>query len=283
MLKIKKLEFTENDSNTGVIFWAMCIIFSFVGLAYMIGLGITTHNAQMTLIALMFGTMLTFSLVISNFISKDTFFKETYSFTKVTTSFLIGFVSWFAFATISTASKQSIFSTFTISNQNLLASVSSQMPPIWGWFINCVSAPIVEEAFFLIALPSMLFYIIFQIKEEFPPIVALLIVLPMAAISFRIFHTGQSGAVLSVFGIAAIIFRSIQIFLRYSGSKAFDFIPLPVCASFAVGAHMANNMVSSGISKVWTLVIFEPIGFITIGILLIFLLTPVLSLMRRFL
>ncbi|MCK5023465.1 MAG: hypothetical protein KAS04_04805 [Candidatus Aenigmarchaeota archaeon] len=272
--------------NSGAQWWILLFLVSVIGLFYIAVKGLDTENVRMMAVALIFGFMLLASYVV---IGRQ-LFAEKSSFSQMSISFLAGFVLWAVFKAGASYQSLSILSALTISPQNMLSSVGQQMPPIWNYFINVITAPIVEELFFLIAAPVLLFSLLMTFfmkltKENklLSKVLSLIAIIVILSVVFRIFHVGSmETGLFSRFGIAAMFFRAVQIALLW-GDSMFDAIPgTKMLAGFGIGAHMANNFIEmGGFSTVFTLLITDPAGWIIMLFLSSMIIVPLVSLFSK--
>lgn len=272
----------EYEGKGGSAFYIIVVLSAMVGLTYLMLKGFALENMRMVVIGAIFLLMLLFATLINI----KTLFGEQRSFGAVIGMFWLGFLAWYTIAYLAVSRPQSMFSSFSIHGQVMLSNVSQQLPPIADFFVNVISAPITEELFFLLTLPLLLFYLAGRIRPDFEkePLlkaVVAVIVFAITAYIFVEFHTGQAG-LLSAFGIAALVFRSIQLAL-FHGNELFKVLPgTDMLASFAIGAHMANNLAATGgITKMISL-INEPVMMLFVLVLGSFIVVPILNLKNKF-
>ncbi len=277
-------ESDEGNGKGGIIFYISIVLLAAIGLLLMALQGRTQDNINMIVIALIFFSMLVFSFVVA----RKSLLNDQHSFTQVSGFFWLGFIVWGLISYFGSKKPQSIFSAFAIPEQGLLATVNSQLSPINNWFVTNISAPITEEIFFLLALPILLFSMLKNIipgDEWHHKLARLAIVVIVDSLLFALFHTGQvlfTLTGLTAFAIAAISFRAIQLTAKW-GEDMFDLIKnTDILASAAIGSHFGNNFFSSGgLSTVFSLLIYEPLGWVLIVILALSLIVPLYHLKNK--
>lgn len=243
-------------------FYLMLVVLVFMGLSYIMLLGLPTDNPGLIIFSLIFGFLaVTSTLLFSNALSKT---EET--FTTSAQGLLIGFVAWFSFLSLKNIFP--VFSFFTVQSQSTLSTIQGAIPPFYEFFASVIWAPIIEEFFWAIALPIVIFAFLGNISKEFPifknAIMQFFIVLFICGLTFASFHTS---ATLIGFYIAATIFRTIQIVLMY-GDQKYDIIKgYTITYTFLIGTHMSNNLHVYGVGKAYNILLSEPLGWITLVIL----------------
>lgn len=272
--------------ESGAHFWILLFLVSVTGLLYMGVKGADTENVRMIAISLIFGFMLLASFVM---IGKQ-LGEEKSTFNQLALFFWAGFLVWSLFKAGASYKSLSLFSSLTISPQNMMSALGQQMPPIWNYFVNVITAPIIEELFFLITLPLLLFAMFMPILMKLTKEnklasrgLALVIVCTILSVIFRIFHVGSMEAGLfSSFGIAAMLFRAVQIALFW-GDSLLDAIPgTKFLASFGIGAHISNNFAEmGGVSTIFTLLITEPMGWVILAFISSLAIVPLVSVFSK--
>ena len=138
------------------------------------------------------------------------------------------------------------------SQNYLFAAISSELPQLLEVIFNVFIIPISEEIFWMIGIPFSLISIMNVIgkKMEFwkNPYVQMVVVIIISSVTFAIFHIGKA---FIGFIIAAMIFRTIMIVMVYGEYKFNILKGVNLVAGFAVGAHIANNLIDTGIKKTW--------------------------------
>jgi len=139
--------------------------------------------------------------------------------------------------------------TFSISN--ILSTATKNIPPDWYIFVNSVGAGFGEEGLFLGAILIIVLIIQDAIPKRnnlyksgiFTFFLYNLISIPL----FLLYHAGRE--LTASFIIGGIIFRLIvsSIVVFETTSKKIDLIPSVIIGiSFAVGAHITNNLIQLG-------------------------------------
>lgn len=152
----------------------------------------------------------------------------------------------------------SIIGSFPTMEQNVLfaSAVEQASNPAYQLFATVISAPFVEEFFFIGALPPLIWILGRSIGIKDDSLLAGF-VLGVVSVAFAYFHVGQTER--AAFLVAAIIFSAV-----IRGFVLFDFVDdvvpgVAVLVSFAIGAHMANNMyVTGGIGNFVSVIQTEP-------------------------
>lgn len=162
--------------------------------------------------------------------------------------FIIGLVSW----SIIVLPPFSMPAAFAIipSEFSVFAAAGQVIPAFWNYFIVNIAAPIAEELFFLVGLPTFIFILLTflakisgfgHLQKWYVSIpITILIVAPIFA------NTHVAYQKIAVLIMACIIFRSILIGLVYSDvwQNAIPFAELTTM--FAIGIHIANNVGVAG-------------------------------------
>lgn len=170
---------------------------------------------------------------------------------------LLGFVLWYGVASFQAGAVHSVVADVPVLStleatvaelpampqSMLMSSATAEIDPAYARFANVISASYTEEAFFIGGLPLALLLLLagMGIKNRG---VKYAIVLVLTSALFASFHVGE--ATFSAFWIAAFSFAMLV-----RGLSLFDFAAdivggIAVLASFAIGAHVANNVVASG-------------------------------------
>jgi len=246
-------------SGIGPPFYSILILLSMLGLGYMALLGVPTDNLGLITVALIFG----FLFVVGYNISRESLSKTREPLTVSSQGFLLGFVAWIIVTNLYRVSD--FFSAFIFPQQATLATLQSQISPFWGFFTSVIWAPIIEEMFFGIALPLIIFDIFDKMSKEFKPlgnkVLQFAVVIIVASFGFAAFHTSATQV---GFFIAAMLFRAIQVVAVF-GDRKFDVIPRYVVPySFLVGTHMANNLSVYGLGNAYTILTSNVGGQLTL-------------------
>jgi hypothetical protein len=133
----------------------------------------------------------------------------------------------------------------------------ADMPQFWKSFLSIISAPGVEESFFLITIPLIMFYILDKMNID--RTISLVTVGFTVAYTFAVMHVGY--ATVTVFLLAAAMFRLIQIFLYWGDARANIFNTFDVALAFALGAHLGNNVITTtGYAATIAIFMTNPLG-----------------------
>lgn len=254
-------------------FWLIFILISIIGLFYLQLFGFYENNFRAITVGGIFIMMLAISLII---IGKPLFTaKET--FPQMCVSFWLGFGLWGAISWIAQLQPKSIFAFFSIEPQAMLSSVAQQMPMFWNFFVTVWTASFIEEAFFLLTIPVLIFLVMNQLGKFVSvlgnKVLQMTLVIIISSLTFAFFHTGQ--VMFIGFVIAAIVFRGIQLGL-YWGDAFWDVIPFTaILASFATAAHLINNWMAFGFMNGLNIMFSEPFGWVLLGVLGIFAIVPI--------
>lgn len=241
----------------GSIFWIMLVLLGLMSLIFLLIWSFFNNSIQGAIVAIIFSVMIIAGVLLSRLKVFD-----LASWGDNTLAFTIGFLIYMVVGGL--FSEQSI-----IGENYLFATLSTTLPQIIDLTINVFLVPIAEELVWMIGLPfSLLSIMNAMAKNKRLSVfgigwVQIAIIIIIGSTTFAIFHQGK---LLTVFVIASIIFRSILIFLVY-GDRKYDIIKgVNLVAGFAVGAHMANNLVYRGIGNTWLIIQsnFWPVGFIIV-------------------
>ena len=251
---------TKKIAKVAPTLYILFYLFVFISLSYMMLCGVPQSNLGLIIVPMIFGFLFLFGLAVSR--TYFTKISTTESFYTSTKSFTAGFFIWFVLVNLRHIS--SFFDVFRFPTQATLATIQEQIPPFWGFVNTVFMAPIVEELFWGIAIPIALFNIMDSLSDTITlfknMIVQFVVVLAVAGYTFAVFHTSttQIG-----FFIAAVIFRSVMVFLLHADRK-FDIIPgFIVTFAFIIGAHMANNLAVYGLTNAYSILISSVYGWIT--------------------
>lgn len=242
-----------NELRSGSVFWIVFILLAFTGLFYLGIWGFFQNSMKAIALSTIFGMVLIFGIVATKF----EIFTYEMNFFKSCAAFTAGFFIWFLIVTIikSLQSNQtalySIFSAAQLQKSGLFAVIAGELPVFWDYVVNNLTIPVVEELFWLITLPVLLIMVfdnlsgkISWMESKVFRITAILIV---CGVSFAFFHIGK--VALIGFMISAIIFRSILLII-YWGDRYWNLFPFTaMLASFAVGAHIGNNIADTGLTN----------------------------------
>lgn len=255
------------------VFWGLSILLVIIGMFYLGLHGFFNENIAEFFVFGITIMMLTVSIVLTQF---NIFFLEN-NVTQSAQSFWIGFLAWFGIASAGSTGSGAITSaldSITIKSSILFSTISGQIPADWNFFLNNVVNPIVEEAFFAVALPLFIIGILEGLSKTSPvlrplknPALQVVILLLTIPVAFAVFHVGKF---VYTFIIAAIMFRMIFISLLW-GDLKFNIIPFVIILpSFLVGSHMGNNFGTQGIGEALNFLFTSTPGLMTLGVFIIF-------------
>ena len=132
-------------------------------------------------------------------------------------------------------------------------------------FVNVISAPVAEECFFLIAMPLAIIYLL-QKQFKIPESISIIGAVSITAVTFAYFHVSYQ--TMGIFLLSAIFFRFVMNLLYWGDAKLDIFERFDIAPEFVVGAHIANNIITtSGFLATFNLFLTNPIGILFIGIL----------------
>lgn len=259
----------ENSNVVGGnFFW---IYFTFIEVISLLYLGFWSfHNESIKglAISLIFSVMIIFTHIFT----RGEVFRLAGSLGANSFWFFVGFIGWGSivitkrfFATGGQGFVFSLLSTISPERNVLLSEISAELPRFWDFFINNVSNPIIEEAFWLLAIPFAVLWLLDIISAEYTvlsflkdnKIARFIILLLVSGITFPLFHV--RGFIL-VFILGAFIFRAFVLTI-YWGDEIFDLLKnIVVVASFGVGVHMANNWLQDGLFYGLGILSSNPVG-----------------------
>ena len=234
-------EFNKEDINIGgSIFWILLILISLGGLAYLLIWSFFNDSVKGVVVATIFITLITSGILLSRLKVFD-----FHSWGDNALSFTLGFAVWAGIGSF--FGQQSVLS---VSQNYLLATIASDLPQLVEVVMNVFIVPIAEEIFWMIGIPFALITIMNQIGKKWEFFsnqwLQMFIIIVVASSTFAAFHVGKA---FILFIIAAIIFRTIMIVMVY-GDQNFDILKsINLVTGFAVGAHIANNMINYGVQK----------------------------------
>lgn len=258
----------KSPLSTASAFWVVAYLISLVGLIWIAIWAYFNNSIRGAVIAIIFFMMLVTSVVLS----RRTLYQSG-TFQTSATSFTLGFIIW----SILGSTQQSILS---VSQNNLFAAISSELPQFLEFIMNTFVIPIAEESLWIIAIPDVLTFIMDKVsgvnnlsffKNK---ILQIAVIVVVGASTFALFHVGNLAFV--AFLVAAIIFRTAMI-LFVVGDRKINLVPtLTIVPAFAVGAHIGNNLSSFGFQKGWTLLVQNfAVGWMVFAIFLIIFLSSV--------
>lgn len=150
----------------------------------------------------------------------------------------------------------------------LLSTAAPSLTQFQEIFLNVFVAPTIEENFFRLALPVLLFLAVkgffksFEIEILDNTFLEFLIAVAGSAAAFAVFHTGQIGN--TAFTVQAFVFATVLsfIFLGDLFFNVFDFITIVPAA--LVGIHMANNAAFYGLGTVVSVLMGSSFGLVVL-------------------
>ncbi len=222
----------------GSAFWILVILVSLVGLSY---LGVWSyHNNSVKGLAI---SVIFFGMILTGIIFSKFEIFNSGSWEQNCTSFMIAFVIWVFLG----GSDKSILS---LTQNNLFASISSDLPRFLDFTLTAFVIPVSEELLWLIGIPFAIMAImdLMGIQWKFMKNIWLQIgvISIVSGITFALFHVGK---LFIAFLVAAFIFRTVQIVLTYGDIKANIFPWIALVSSFGLGAHIGNNWGDYGFSE----------------------------------
>lgn len=240
----------------GSAFWILVVFLGLMSLIFLLIWSFFNNSIQGAIVSIIFTVMIISGVLLSRFKVFD-----LASWGDNTLAFTIGFAIYLLAGSF--FPQQSI-----IGDNFLFATLSTTLPQVIDLVVNVFLVPIAEELVWMVGLPFVLFTLMNQIGKKWSIFKAgwlqIAVVIIVGSVTFAIFHQGK---LLLAFIAASIIFRSVLIFLVY-GDQKYDIIKgVNLVAAFAVGAHMANNLVFRGFEKVWLILTnnFLPIGLIVMA------------------
>ena len=263
---------------TGNVFWIYFTLLSVISLSYLAFWSFHNENLRGLAIAIIFSILLIFTHILS----RGEVLRLSGSFRKNAFFFLLGFTIWGGLVVLKKLNLSadnvtfSVLSAVTPQRNALFAEISNELPIFWQFFIDQISNPFIEEAFWLIGLPYAINWLLNIVSAESDrfawmgsPIFKFLAIVAVAGITFPLFHV--RGLIL-LFVVAAFIFRSIIITI-YWGDELLDIFPhVNIIAAFAVGMHIANNWFDYGFFRGLNILSTEIFGWIVIITMAILLL-----------
>jgi len=256
---------SDEINSGGSAFWILITLISLVSLIFIMIWSYHANSAKGAILALIFFAMIT----ASAFLSRLKVFDWS-SWGDNTLSFTIGFVVWMVLGTVSSLS--------VLSQNHLFASISGELPILLDFTTSVFLIPIAEEMFWMIGLPFALITIMNILGNKYAAWKTGWVQIPMliliGSLSFAFFHVGK---VFIGFVMVAIIFRSLLLFLVY-GEHHYNILKkVNLVAGFALGAHIANNLVAFGLESAWLTVKsnFWFAGFFIVAFLLIMFISAI--------
>ena len=239
-------------------FYIILFSIAFIGLVYMMLLGVPANNPGLILVSIIFIVLLIMGLIVAG--NRFKTMEETLS--ESAQGFTLMFFLWFALLQIKNVF--SIFSIFTFPVQSTLATIQESIPPFWAMINTVFMAPTNEEVYWFaiaIAIFGAMNMIGKEIKIFKNQIFQFLMVLLIGMITFAAFHTSQGSL---MFYISAMVFRGLMIVLLF-GDKKYDIIPkFRMTLAALIGAHMANNISAYGLINTVNMLMSNVFGIIII-------------------
>ncbi len=265
----------EPKSIGGSVFWIILILMSIMAFSLLGFYGYVNENIRIITIAVMYAIMILFAIAFS--------YKQIFdlgSWTGNVVSFTLGFLIWILAGTL--FGQQSFLS---LSTNHLVQGVVGQLPQFVEVVVNVVLVPIAEELFWMFGLVFGLFTILNVIGKKQKifknPIFQLTIISVISGVTFAIFHVGK---LFLAFLIGAFIFRAVMVVFVY-GEQKFDWLKrITLLPSFAVGAHIANNLNQVGISQFFIVINsnFFPVGWVIYLFFLVVFVSAIIGIVEYF-
>ena len=239
-------------------FWITLILLSFIWLFYLVIWSFQNDNVRGTILFTVFFGMIIAGIILSRFKMFN-----MGSWSENSLAFTIGFVFWgliqgFQPAQAQATAEMSATALFSLTQNQLFATIAGQLPQYIEVLMSGFVIPVAEEIFWMFAIPYGLFSALnaaskrkinlFGNKQSLSFLkqtwLQILIVIAVGSLTFAYFHVGREAFI--AFIIGAIIFRSIMVGVVYT-EKAYDWLRnLEIFVSFAVGAHIVNNLLAGG-------------------------------------
>lgn len=246
----------EPKSIGGSVFWIVLLLIAIMSLSLLGFWGYQNQNIRVITIAMMYAVMILFAIA---FAYKQIF--DLGSWVGNSVSFSLGFLIWIGAGTL--FGKQSFL---TLSTNHLVQGIVGVLPQFIENILQVILVPIAEELFWMFGLSFGLFTILNIMgkknkifKNSF---LQLSIIAVIGGLTFAIFHIGSWA--LTSFLIGAFIFRAVMIVFVY-GEQKYDWVrKITFLPSFAIGSHIANNLIQTGIGNFFVVINsnFFPFGLI---------------------
>lgn len=259
-----------NFNIGGSAFWVLIILISILGLSFLGIWSYQNNSVKGAIISFIFFAMIVTGIVLSKF---EIFNLGTWGENSL--SFTIGFLIWLFIGIF--FGTQSILS---VSENALFAAIAGELPQLTEFLMNAFVIPISEELFWMVAIPFSIITIMnitaknktlsFFENSWFQIFVIVLV----SGITFAAFHVGK---LFVAFLIAAFLFRASMVVLVYGDMKLDILKPIRLIVSFALGAHIGNNLINYGLRKSWILLTtnFWAIGWIVFALFFIIFLSAI--------
>jgi hypothetical protein len=262
-----------SEFKSGSAFWILFTLLSITGLVYLGIWGFHNSNIKAIAISTIFTGLILFSIVIT----KLEVFKIDIDFYKACASWFWGFFIFIAIGVVTRALQgqsvlYAIFSSTHIDRNRLFATISSELPIFWEKTINTLTIPYAEEMFWLLGLPVAIMWLMNSLSNikgaDFfsNKVFQFFVIIIVCGSTFAAFHVGK---IIVSFIIAALVFRTSLIIMTI-GEQEFNFIKwFVVLYSFALGAHMGNNIADDGLMNFILIMQTNVYGWIVMVILFI--------------
>lgn len=266
------LNFTDDTIGFDKIniagFWIIVTGIAATGLAWMQNLARTTGNQALASAANSFLILFFISIIVELMIfifHKHKFWGDREEGSSLGISFLFFYLFGAGWLLLTRLSNMTILSQNTI-----LSQAGSSLTEFQAVFFNVFMAPTIEENFFRIALPILIFLLIRGVFNSFDveqggisKIVEFAVAVVGSTAAFVVFHTGQIGN--TSFSIQAAVFGGILSFVLLADIffNTFEFIT--IVPAGLVGIHMVNNAAQYGIFNVINILMGETLGLVILA------------------
>jgi len=250
----------EEINKSGVAFWIFTTLIAIGTFVYILIWSFQNNSAKGIAIGSIFLAMIFAGLIFALFSKQTLFDKSTWGDNSL--SFTLGFVIWSLLGSIAS------LSVISLPKQYLFASISSELPQLLEFAVNGILVPIAEEVFWMIALPFSLIFIMNSLGKEDSfwrnKYFQIAVIMLIGATTFAYFHVGALA--LTGFIIIAMFFRSVMVVSVYADQEFNWLSRINLVPSFAIGAHMANNLSTYGWAQIKLIMFsnFFPAGLIII-------------------
>lgn len=251
---VKNKDITLGSSS----FWITLIFLTFIWLFYLVIWSFQNDNIKGTILFTVFFGMIIAGIILSRFkmFSMGSWSENSLVFT-------IGFLFWgliqgFQPAQAAASTELTATSLFSLTQNQLFATIAGELPQYIEVLMSGFVIPVAEEVFWMFAIPYGLFSALnaaskrklnlFGNKQSLAFLkhtwLQIVLVAAIGSLTFAFFHVGREAFI--AFIIGAIVFRSIMVGVVYT-EKAYDWLKnLEIFVSFAVGAHIINNLLAGG-------------------------------------
>jgi hypothetical protein len=257
----------KNRTIQDYVFWGVLIFLSFSAIFYtLLQAQVVSKSLNILLFSSLFFTLWAGSLILGFIVGEEKDLLNYGTFYGNTLWFYIGFFIYLIINVISISSTGNL-SIFSIGQNTLYSAIVGDLPAHIDFVYTVILIPIVEELFWIFAIPSFILKLAKGLGKLFPifnnPFVQLGLIVLIGGVSFVVFHVGK--ATLILFAISAMIFRSVMI-ISTIGDTVYDvFKKIEITPAFAVGAHIGNNLANFGLGKAWNVILVNQwIGWIVL-------------------